>query len=427
MFLTRPNVCTGLVLATLILAALPAWCQLADSSWPKYHADGRNSGATTIVGAGGTLQWSYAGYGGLEGAGVAVGPDGAVYATTRGGVTALNPDGTLRWDFIGGYSDGTVAIARDGTVYYGSPWGRLFAINPDGTMKWGYTFSGGIVKSSPTIDENGNVYFATTAGFLYSFRGDTGDVNWTKPVGAAVYSSPAIGPDGNLYFANADGYLYAVDPSGNHLWHRFVGDAGYASPAIGTDGIIYIATSGSDASLLAVKPSGKIIWSQTIGGGTNGAPAISPSGKIYLIDQESVLRAFTIDGSPLWTYAAPGIVSAAWSSPIVDGAETIYFTGRTAGYDIYLLAVNADGTERWRSRVPWGLVATPAIGPGGQIYTGGGTVSSFVPEPSPLLALLAGIAACFRRLRRRQTTSQILCHSGASDRSATITKSPGAS
>jgi len=385
-----------LVCSLALLMLMPVsggWAQLADSSWPKFHGDSRNSGYSNIVALGGSrVEWSYPGFGGLEGASVAVGPDGAVYTTTRGGVTALNPDGTLRWNYNGGPASGAAAVGRDGTIYYGSTWGYLWAIDRFGRMKWGYQFSGEIDKASPTIDSRGNVYFGTTAGFRFSFQTGTGDVNWQRYIGP-TYSTPAIGGGDVLYAAAANGILRAIDYTGTLQWSADVGPLGTASPAVGPDGTIYIGAGGdSDPRLFALSPNGDVAWTAALTASVNGAPAVGPDGRIYLIPRDSILYAFAADGSPLWSYAAPNIFSAEWSSPIIDGAGNIYFVGRTVGYDVFLLSVSRSGAERWRIRIPWGLVAAPAIGPQGQIYTGGGCVVSIVPEPSELAALFAALA-----------------------------------
>src|SRR5437667_380260 len=82
----------------------------------------------------GTQKWSV-GFNALV-AGLAIGADGAIYATTGFGearLYAINPDGTTRWSFqAGSYIFGSPAVGSDGTIYFGCFDQNLYAVNPDG-------------------------------------------------------------------------------------------------------------------------------------------------------------------------------------------------------------------------------------------------------------------------------------------------------
>jgi len=150
-------------------------------------------------------------------------------------------------------------------------------------------------------------------------------VKWKYKTGYWVRTAPCIGDDGTIYVVSLDDNLHAVNPDGTQKWKKNIGEGG-TSPTIGQDGTIYCGYT----KLRAVNPDdGSIKWSfdpgpdRTITGGT---PCNSADGAI------------------------------------------IFGTS----YDVYhgeLIAVNPDGTEKWRKYIGPCEFA-PIIGDDGTIYVG---------------------------------------------------------
>lgn len=398
-----PSFVTAIVVMAVLLDS-PAQGQLANSGWAKFHGDLRNSGYTSVQAGGGRRKWEASAGGTMyAGTSAAIGPDRTIYVDCGNGIKAYTPAGGVRWSFAGGVGSCTPAVGADGTIYYGNHASKFYAINPNGTQKWAVDISGSPYESSPTIDAQGNVYFSTWDGHLYSLSGATGQVNWVRSIpGGASNSSPALF-GGSLYVCGWDS-LYAYDLQGQRTWALPTGQIGFASPTVATDGTIYIGsiqTQTKPGKLTAVTPSGSILW-QALTGGTQSSAAIAADGTIYTVTTDSVLKAFSSSGDLLWSYLAPGISQAHWGSPIVDGAGIVYYTGVKSGSE-YLLAVNSDGTERWRAITSGTMSTSPIIAADGTIYVPTGGLTAFVPEPSSLLSLIVS-GLIFGAARRRSTT-----------------------
>lgn len=209
--------------------------------------------------------------------------DGTIYIGTWGNAPnnfsgqlyAIRPDGSLKWQFdpgppeqpsqnqhpIWGTIEASVAIAPNGTLYFGRGDNKLYALTPQGTLKWvfptfppGFPEQGGQVISSPTIGSNGAIYFGTVpytqAGrsALFAVNPD-GSKKWHLDMDiSGVWASPALAADGTIYAGDRAGNLYAVEDRGQdnyHIkWHYRppAADSGpyyFGPPSIGADGTIY--------------------------------------------------------------------------------------------------------------------------------------------------------------------------------------------
>jgi len=175
--------------------------QLADTPWPKFHHDLRNTGKTSNFGT---------------------------------------QVGKLKWKFVtGGAVTSSPAIDNNGMIYIGSSDNNFYAINAEtGALEWKYTTGGAINHSSPVIDINGVVYIGSYDGNLYAFDTTTIDpldpeIKWKYKTGGAIASSPTIDDDGTIMFASADGSFYALNPNGTLKWKKPIGSS-WGSPAIDT-------------------------------------------------------------------------------------------------------------------------------------------------------------------------------------------------
>ena len=140
---------------------------------------------------------------------------------------------------------------------------------------------------------------------------------------------PSIANDGTIYIGSFDGYLYALNPNGTLKWKCGVGHYGTeTNPSIGSDGIIYVGRQ----YFYAIYPNGTIKWYFDMGPGRSihtSSPAISADGTIYI-------------GTHVYDVSAGEII-----------------------------AVNPDGTERWRKMIAFEWVdSSPCIGEDGTVYIG---------------------------------------------------------
>jgi outer membrane protein assembly factor BamB len=318
--------------------------------------------------------------------------------------------GIEKWRFDTIYTCAASPVIDDnGIIYIGDS--HLFAVYPNGTLKWKYD-TDGMITSAPAIDENGVLYVGTIWGHpecLYAIYTSNGSIKWKYRIGGDIWSSPAIGDDGSIYFGSENDYIYALYPNGTLKWKYLTSVAVFSSPAIGEDGTVYCGSH--DKHLYAFYPNnGTVKWKHKTGHWIRTAPCIADDGTIYAVSLDDHLYALYPNGTLKWrintgeggtspTIGQDGTIycgytklraidpddgSIKWSfnpgerrtiqgsTPCNSADGTIYFgthIGETDGGE--LIAVNPDGTERWRIKVAtiW-TDSAPAIGEDGTVYIG---------------------------------------------------------
>lgn len=338
-----------------------------DSPWPMYCHDTRHTGRSPYS----TVDtwdeiWKFELTHPVYGD-VAIGNDGTIYFGVDG-LYVVNPNGTLKWKYITNFLvDGAPAIDGDGIIYFGTVYGSpsyLFALYPNGTLKWKYSATS--IFSSPAIANDGTIVFADADNWNIIALYPNGTVKWVYHTNMVVYSSPAIGNDGTVYCGSHDTYLYALYLNNGTLkWKYKTGDWIRTSPCIADDGTIYVVSL--DGYLYAVNPDGSLKWKTDVGAGTS--PTIGQDGTIYC-GWDHLYAVNPSNGSVKWTFDVGGTMQGGTPCNSVDG--TIYFGTHIGEYDGgELIAVNPDGTERWRIMLAtdW-IESAPAIGSDGTIYVG---------------------------------------------------------
>ncbi|UCG70649.1 MAG: PQQ-binding-like beta-propeller repeat protein, partial [Thermoplasmata archaeon] len=337
---------------------------LADSPWPKFRGNLRNTGLSPYDTSGnnGKEKWNFT-TGGPVGSSPAIGSDGTIYVGSWDNkLYAINPDGTEKWNFTtGSMVVNSPAIGSDGTIYVGSMWtdNRLYAINPDGKEKWSFP-TGGRVQSSPAIGSDGTIYVGSTDKKLYAINSD-GTKKWNFTTGREVFSSPAIGSNGTIYVGSVDDKIYAINPDGTEKWNFTVDMGVHSSPAISSDGTIYIGSY--KGKVYSINPDGSEKWSFTTGSSVWSSPAIDSDGAIYIGSGDHNLYSINPDGTEKWNFTTGNIIN---SSPAIDPNGTIYI----GSGDHKFYAINPDGTKKWSFITGGYIESSSAIGSDGTIYVG---------------------------------------------------------
>ncbi len=347
--------------------------------------------------------------------------DGAIYfGDADGYFYALYPDGTLKWKFeaVHGLGDfgSAPAVATDGTIYvagkYGSP---LFAINPDGTEKW--RCWNPEIDTSITIDDNGVLYYGHWDGV--DARYPNGTLKWrfyTEQPDSYVMSTPAVDDNGTIYFGSHDHYIYAVFPNGTLNWRYETGNWVHGSPTIGSDGTIYCGSD--DDYLYALYPqNGSLKWKVKVGS-MLGSPSLDKENNLYFGVWQNKIYSVSPEGMINWEFTI-GNRSGVWGSTAAVSADgTVYVgssmeIGSLGGGEI--IALNADGTVKWRKVLSDSLVtSSPIIAADGTVYicssnglghpSGPGNLHAFGPQETntpPSKPTINGL----RKVHARQYTS----------------------
>jgi len=389
----------SIVLVILLLLTLTsplfiseAEAGLADSSWPKFRGNLKNTGRNedAIREVSNNTRWAFETDGRVD-ASPAVGSDGTIYiGDLDGNLTAVEANGSERWKFETSSSIScTPALSDDGTIYFVTNGGNFYSLNEDGEKNWVRDDilkperTGASVFSSPVVREDGTVLVASEK--LFSVY-PNGTVQWSfthrfegedDPSPGIIQSSPAIDDEGNIYFGysialpGADfGLMIALDSEGEKLWEFMIrddegdpktGSQVFSSPAI-EDGRLYF---GSDNNRLYAleKENGTEAWNRTTTGNIFSSPAIGPEGTIYVGSGDKMLHAFKPNGTSAWRFRADGEIH---SSPAVGPEGMIYF----GSYDNNIYSLYPDGTERWRVKTEGRVFSSPALHSDGFMYIG---------------------------------------------------------
>jgi outer membrane protein assembly factor BamB len=336
---------------------------LMDSAWPMYCHDVRHTGRSpySTVNTTGVVKWRIEINGPSYG-GPVIDNKGTVYIGSDN-LNAVYPNGTLKWKFPVGYGILCApAIDDNGTIYFGDIYGTryLYAVYSNGTLKWTYP-TGGNLDSSPVIGDDGTIYVGSGSKTIHAIY-PNGTRKWVFNTDHVVLSSPAIGPDGTIYCGCHDSYLYALNPENGTLkWKYKTGDWIRVSPCIADDGTIYVISF--DCNLHAVNPNGTMKW-KTYLGQAGTSPTIGLDGTIYC-GYRDLYAINPENGSVKWVYDVPGTVEGGTPCSSIDG--TIFLGTWEGGY---VIAVNPDGTEKWKEKIDYFTDSPPAIGIDGTIYIG---------------------------------------------------------
>jgi hypothetical protein len=352
---------------------------LMDPPWPMISHDIKHTGRSSYSTANnsGTEAWRYAVY-----------EEGDIYNTPLLGenntiylgsvhvfyLFALNTNGTEKWRCRLGYDRiwATPVISQDGTVVFPTwgGYGTVYAINPDGTVKWTFKDSESEGISSPAIAYDGTIVYGGEGypGYPVYALYPNGTLRWRYNTGYYVIAAPAIDQEGTIYIGSGDTYFYALNLNGTLRWRFKTGDYIKGAASIATDGTIYVPSF--DGYLYALYPNGTMKWKVSTGDSMNAAGvAIGKLGTIYVGTE--MLRAFNPNGTLKWITDVQGDIYG--SVPAISADGTIYVTAGNC-----LVAVNPDGTERWRKQITNDVIirSSPSIGPNDWVYVGSGELDS---------------------------------------------------
>ena len=268
-----------------------------------------------------------------------------------------------------------IAVTSGGNVYVtannyyasfpGDHNGRLLALTGEGEVRWTQDFPA-LLALAPVLGQSNQV--------VVTQNPVGGSVAYDE-IGSQVWSfgetmcllPPALGNDGALYYLKkaygdeSQGAIYSVQADGNAIlikpdwyadhWHYLV------PPLLAADRL-WLAGQGR---IFMTSLSSNLVWhNKTLKTDALGL-APGPEGGTYVVTEGAVTLLGT-DGSVRWAFSGP-----TFSSGLAVGGDGTVYGGTTDGG---LVAISAQGAQRWTAAVQGAIRTTPAIGTDRTVFLG---------------------------------------------------------
>jgi len=318
----------------------------------------------------------------------------------------------VKWQFETGGPVTAAVTAQNNKAYIACEDGKLYVLDANsGSFLWSYDAKASLTASAG-VSHNGMVYAADSQGKLHALN-KQGQLQWTQNTYGPIHSTPVVARNSNIYLCSEDGTLYALGQDGSELWCfdtagiGLLGGSILATPQIGADETIYLAGL-YDPNLYAVNPAdGSIKWICNFGpanGWPFAAPAIAEDGVLYqtLLYDSNMYAIEPQDGQIIWSanIADPcsGLFepvtwtdskgthssfeylkySCGWSPPVTGPDGTIYLNVA----NVYLEAVNPDGTIKWAKKIGDVGGLTLTVDKKGLIYAASDDKHLYIVDPT---------------------------------------------
>ncbi|MCP4986909.1 MAG: PQQ-binding-like beta-propeller repeat protein [Colwellia sp.] len=263
--------------------------------------------------------------------------DKILVLTSDGIFYALNSEtGETEWQiatagesFIDGWDYHTNSpIIFDNKIYLPSTSGTLYVLNiADGSEVTTYTLNERL-RGTPTIVEN-TLYVSSNRG-IFSINLADGSENWHKM--DMVPSSPAV-DSGVLVVGSRDTFVTARDAeTGDKLWQVAHGSSWVTGEPLAHQGNFYIGTSDNARFQSINAKTGVVNWSVGSGKNVFSKPAFvddilyMTSGDAYANPGTGYIKAFSVDGTALWSLEGSNFMS----SPVVS--DGVIYLGSDDGF-----------------------------------------------------------------------------------------------
>lgn len=195
---------------------------------------------------------------------------------------------------------------------------------------------------------------------------DQGQVISTHELPLAPAAAPAAHPDGGWILADRQGNLAIVEPEGRPVDAVQLDARAWTMTTIpaGDQVVVgYGSVSDDQAGLLALSPGLEEVWRQAVPGFRAAGIAVLDDGQIAVgtyRSQGAHVALVTSQGELTWDHALEGPTAAA----VATDGQGLYVTTNDA-----ILALGADGSERWTAEVDPRL--TPATVTDGLVIPSG--------------------------------------------------------
>jgi outer membrane protein assembly factor BamB len=292
--------------------------------------------------------------------GPTVAADGTLYVGTMGGLTALDPDGSERWSVRLGAVHAAPSLAPSDEVVVVTRGGLVAAVTPEGVVSRSVDL-GAPARGSPLVLDDGSVLVGTIdrrvhrldanlrrvfsaqladgtantlsrtrrgalavpAGRILTLLSPEGSLLRQVGLGGRATAPAAVADDGTLWVPTVEGILHAIEPNGRIRSRTELGSRHYdgAAPAIGHDGGVRVPTMSE--GVVCVGPGGTERWRLPNEAGYNAPASIDEENTTLVVDRGGRLVAIAADGTERWRVV---LGTYSFQAPVLAADGTLYVT-----------------------------------------------------------------------------------------------------
>jgi len=296
--------------------------------------------------------------------GPTVAADGSIYVGTRDGVVALSPDGEVRWRLDDlGTASAAPSLTPSEDLVVATREGVLARVGRDGVVRRRRRLEP--MRGATLVLDDGSVIVGTVDRRVHRLDADLRPV-FTTRLADGTEVTPTLARRGVLALASGQ-LLTLLDPRGQLRRQVSLGGRASSPAAVGDDGTIWVTTY--EGTLVAIDSGGRVRSRTELGSRAALGLAIGHDGSVRVPTLTAGLLCVGPAGGVRWTVPSSIRINA---PVVIDEDDTTLMVVRDR-----VIAVEADGTERWRFVVGNGnhLGQSPVLGADGTIYValrGGG-------------------------------------------------------
>ncbi len=373
----------------------------SDANWTHGRGDLQNSKRAAGIRQKGCItgpktipqvQWSFAIGGPGSEAPPVIGDDGTIYIVgeypgeTTGvglrnsGLMAVSSSGFLKWFFkcpedlgpngIAAVYEQSIALGKDGTLYYDCPDSGLFAIRPeDGLIKWHYK----VTINSSAVDDNGNIY--TGNDTIYCFNSD-GSIKWRFVNDTFIgYCSQISLSKSRIFCAFFQYGILALDFNGHKRWFYpvdYENDGGKDGILVDEDENLYLKTNQNN--IKSWDRNGNLRWEGSVGFIGGMTQPVLRGDYLYFGAFGALYKLDKLTGTNITVVAEAPAYLSQFAAPLIDDEGTLFIVSDGGpNFDPYMMAASRTGTTTlWTKQITeansTGFHAYLALSPDGTIY-----------------------------------------------------------
>lgn len=208
-------------------------------------------------------------------------------------------------------------------------------------------------------------------------------LKWELIFNEPVRGNPTIGSDGTIYIPSSEGFINAVNNDGTLRWRSVrdgISDRSIdLSTVIGEDRTLYTGNQ-------AFNPDGTLKWVYGTDKIRNHTTALDSLGNVYFTGLQK-LYSLDSKGNLNWSYHIAQNNIDYISSPSIGADGTIYIAYTSRIGTAEMLALNTDGTIKWKLEASSKGTFSSSFGGFGAITIGNDGTLYFGLEPDTLYAV----------------------------------------